>query len=481
MASQRPKSLAQINTLADKLRGSMTDEASGSKAGSKLTGKTEFGAIDMMDVPYGNLQELYTELLERYRKAQQEKEEMVATADRRTEAYMRKELQYKEQLDNLEERVDVVNVEDKEETHLDMLRDLHSNILDSIGKVQTKTSGILKAQERDLIRAFRARLADVTDELEKERKKNESGSVEWVQRCRKLTEELEWLRDLTEKLTSENKSYLKDNKRFKRQLKTQEEDREFLIKQLVTVKKENARLRHTYETITGQQAEQAAEAAEAAEGSSGYKRPGSSGYKRPASGASRHSTPMGRGRPRSGGVGASPGVEEDDEDEEDLQAPQVDREGQYKRAIDKLKRQVEDAGGRTRQLRTAYTQKVAQRTELQNFLKRCIEDVRTDLFHRTKKVAGHKPPQRPSIDPRAIPPSQFSPADRITVMEWLIAQDHVIYMLYDQLFPREGAGPKQGMTSGRGAEDMADLTMGMGNMGGLDGFSQSNADFAQTR
>jgi hypothetical protein len=446
----------------------MTDEASGSKAGSKLTGKTEFGAINMMDVPYGNLQELYTELLERYRKAQQEKEEMVATADRRTEAYMRKELQYKEQLDNLEERVDVVNVEDKEETHLDMLRDLHSNILDSIGKVQTKTSGILKAQERDLIRAFRARLADVTDELEKERKKNESGSVEWVQRCRKLTEELEWLRDLTEKLTSENKSYLKDNKRFKRQLKTQEEDREFLIKQLVTVKKENARLRHTYETITGQQAEQAA--AEA-----------SSEYKRPASGASRQSTPMGRGRPRSG-AGASPGVEEDDEEEEELEAPQVDREGQYKRAIDKLKRQVEDAGGRTRQLRTAYTQKVAQRTELQNFLKRCIEDVRTDLFHRTKKGnAGHKPPQRPSIDPRAIPPSQFSPADRITVMEWLVAQDHVIYMLYDQLFPREGAGPKQGMTSGRGAEDMADLTLGMGNMGSIGGFSPANADFAQTR
>ena len=87
----------------------------------------------------------------------------------------------------------------------------------------------------------------MTDELERERKKNESGSVEWVQRCRKLTEELEWLRDLTEKLTGENKGYLKENKRYKRQLKTQEEDREFLIKQLVSVKKENARLRYSFE------------------------------------------------------------------------------------------------------------------------------------------------------------------------------------------------------------------------------------------
>ena len=52
-----------------------------------------------------------------------------------------------------------------------------------------------------------------------------TGSAEWVQRCRKLTDELEWLRDLTDKLTAENKNLMKDNKRLKRQLKTQEEDR----------------------------------------------------------------------------------------------------------------------------------------------------------------------------------------------------------------------------------------------------------------
>ena len=89
---------------------------------------------------------------------------------------------------------------------------MHGEIQDTIGMIQNKTSQILQDQERDLIRAFRARLADVTDELEKERKKNESGSVEWVQRCRKLTEELEWLRDLTDKLTAENKNYLKENR-----------------------------------------------------------------------------------------------------------------------------------------------------------------------------------------------------------------------------------------------------------------------------
>lgn len=94
-----------------------------------------------------------------------------------------------------------------------------------------------------MLRAFRARLADVHQELEAERKKNESGSIEWLARIRKLTEELTWLRSLSDKLTSENKVLLQQNQTLQRTLKTQEDDREFLIKQLVSVKKENAQLR----------------------------------------------------------------------------------------------------------------------------------------------------------------------------------------------------------------------------------------------
>lgn len=51
------------------------------------------------------------------------------------------------------------------------LRSMHGNIQDTIGAIQSKTARILQDQERDLIRAFRARLADVTVELENERKK----------------------------------------------------------------------------------------------------------------------------------------------------------------------------------------------------------------------------------------------------------------------------------------------------------------------
>ena len=127
------------------------------------------------------------------------------------------------------------------------VRSLHTSVQATLGTIQTKTSLILQEQERDLLRSFQTRLGEVVAELERERKKNESGSIEWVQRCRKLTEELEWLRELTETLSTENKQLLLQNRRAGRAAATQEQDRAFLIKQLVSVKKENARLRFLVE------------------------------------------------------------------------------------------------------------------------------------------------------------------------------------------------------------------------------------------
>lgn len=198
----------------------------------------KFVSLTTQVVPYNELQDLYTQLLGAHKMALSETEELHVTAQRRQEAYLRKESQYRQQLKNMEERMQTIDVADPENNmRMNQIRNMHRDIQESIGQIQGKTSRILQDQERDLIRAFRARLVDVTDELDKERKKNENGSVEWLHRCRKLTEQLEWLRELTEKLTQENKKCIKENRSFRRQLKTQEEDREFLIKQLVVVKR----------------------------------------------------------------------------------------------------------------------------------------------------------------------------------------------------------------------------------------------------
>ena len=130
---------------------------------------------------------------------------------------------------------------------LQTLRDKHSLIQSTIHTIQHKTARILHDQERELIRAFRLRLAALTSELDAERARSASGSAEWVGRCGRLSEEMEWLRGLVEEVGGENRGLGKEVRRMRKAMKVQEEDRDFLIKQLVDAKKRNARLQAALE------------------------------------------------------------------------------------------------------------------------------------------------------------------------------------------------------------------------------------------
>jgi hypothetical protein len=460
-------------------------------------------------LPYRELQQLYEETQERLRRVCNEKDEISLLAQQRQEAFLRSEEKYKDDMRLLEVRLQTLGAEDR--SRMEPLRNLHGNIQDTILSIQNKTARVLQDQERDLIRAFRARLADVTVELENERRRAESGSAEWVARCRKLTEELEFLRDLTDKLTSENKSVLKDNRRFKRQMKTQEEDREFLIRQLVSVKKENARLRYSFDqlaagtgaaaqigpdqqqqqqlgatvsSITGQPFSSSRPALRAGTPvtDSAGNRPSTA---TPFGGAQRSSRPQsafaGGGSTRgSTASGSRPGTAALNVNYASTgslgsalnghgQTMDEDKESRYKSMLSKLQRQVEDGQKALRSLRTAHTAELASRNELQTFLRRCIDDVRQDMAERGRSATlrraasasrsrssnGRNSMPPPPLDPRQIPLAEFTPQDRINVMEWLLSQDQVIFMLYERMFPQAAAHP--GATAAAAAQQQQDF------------------------
>lgn len=121
--------------------------------------------------------------------------------------------------------------------------------MSNIDLVQDRTSRILQDQEKDLLRAFRARLFDVQTELEKEKSKKDDGAGAWIEKCRQLESELEWAKEVADKLERVNQTLLQENGRMKSQFSSQEEDRNFLIKQLVSVKKDNSRLRTDYTSL----------------------------------------------------------------------------------------------------------------------------------------------------------------------------------------------------------------------------------------
>lgn len=73
-------------------------------------------------------------------------------------------------------------------------------------------------------------------ELEREKSRKDSGDSAWIERTRQTEAELDWAKEMADRLDRVNQGLSRENMRLKSQFKSQEDDRKFLIRQLVAVK-----------------------------------------------------------------------------------------------------------------------------------------------------------------------------------------------------------------------------------------------------
>lgn len=308
---------------------------------------------------------------------------------------MRRERQYKVRIGELEAQLSDSRAKKSKESALDAsmdrIRQLHRAILDSVSQVQDRTAKILQEQEKDLLRAFRARLYSVQEELESEKNKTDDGASAWIEKSKQLETEVEWTKELADRLDRLNQSLTRENQRLKTQFSTQESDREFLVKQLVGVKKDNVTLRNEYDTLR-RQLDQLTEEAGASSVSMG----GSLSHHNPHhllpavsmsalpkvhagiagnSSNGRPNTAMGLNHSNNNGTngttfGATGGA---------MVAGLAETDNRYKEIIKRLKRLLEVERRNLQQVRTSYKLELQDRTELEMILKECIQDVRSEI------------------------------------------------------------------------------------------------------
>lgn len=167
--------------------------------------------------------------------------------ERRQLSYNTREEAYQERIAQLEEELINQGAEKpgwaKADANISKLKAIQGEILNSIELVQDRTARIMQEQERDLLRSFRARLFDVQTELEKEKSKKDDGLTAWKERHAQLSAELSWATEVAQRLDKVNVNLLQENSQLKAKFVSQEEDRNFFVKKLVAVKKENALLR----------------------------------------------------------------------------------------------------------------------------------------------------------------------------------------------------------------------------------------------
>ena len=402
---------------------------------------------------------------------------------RRQETYLSREQTDTTKIRILEQKLDKATSERKswmkEDKRVSLLKNMHTKIMKNIDHVQGTTARILQEQERDLLRAFRARLFDVQAELEKERSNKDDGSAALIEKNRQYEKDLDWAKEMADRLERVNQAMGKENSRLKSQFKTQQDDREFLIKELVTVRKDNERLRQEVTRLrsTLQDKDQEIKTKD-------LKLNNRLG---PMSASTPVLPPANKNGSLGGKVVSVPTkvlllvcffclsasslccslfllLLSSSFCQRPASAANPGEKAKYKTIIQRMKTLLERERKNLSRARKSYEKEVNQRTELEIFLRQCVRDVQIEISRRRDELIATNPidrnhesdGRRTTDDGDELPLSEFSSADRERVMELLLSQERVVSLLYSRTFPVSGSGRGSGAAT-QGIQRIANM------------------------
>ncbi|CAM9368886.1 unnamed protein product, partial [Ectocarpus fasciculatus] len=330
--------------------------------------------------------------------------------ERRQETYIARERAYKQRIDELEEEFNRQKNGKtswmKTDTKMGSLKHMQHQIVENVELVQDRTAHVLQEQERDLLRAFRARLFDVQTELEKEKGKKDDGAGAWIEKSRQLEAEVEWAKQVADRLERVNQGLVSENSRLKSQSGSQEMDRNNLIKELCAYKKDNSILRAEYVALESE-----------SEGLRDQVVTGSGSVLcllflisiyfllvEETAGGTEFRRPRGHGADEPAGLRLAVGQRGERE------------------ANKRLRRLLEEERKALKQVRQNYANELRHRTEMEMLLRTCVEDVRNEISRRHVHYV-------------TVYFGCHANADRERVLELLLSQERVVTLLYAKTFP----------------------------------------------
>ncbi|KAF4665850.1 Crossover junction endonuclease mus81 [Perkinsus chesapeaki] len=324
-------------------------------------------------------------------------------------------------------------------------KNMHDSLVAGIECIQGNTAKVLQDQEKDLMRAFRARMQDVSKELEHQKAQRGNFSAELQARLRQVLTELRASQDLAQAFDKKNRELEGDNKKLVESLEAREDDRQSLLKELVTTRREVGRLR---DILTQR---------EESSGPSTRRQPTHGGG---VSAASSGCDARGDGYPcddyydESSQKGASAG-RQGFSAEAGMSNRAYERELRYRRTIEQLRAQVSSDRLALRTLRETQNRLLKQRSEIEVFLQQCIDDVKNEIaiYKKEEKLSRGKDGMAEGRGPAPLVHAEMvksiadnidtvndlSAADRERALELLLCQERVIQLLHQKVVEGRGS------------------------------------------
>lgn len=232
-----------------------------------------------------------------------------------------------------------------------------------------------------------------------EEKKTNKGdkTADMKDRENELNHHLELITNIAQRIDNENRALMKKNAELRNEYKSQENDRELLLKQLVMQKKENAKFIEEMDylkTVIEEKQEDSANEEDEGFGSELHEsvsmREGMKSREQKTRGSTRGA---GSQRRTAGAVGAaniarqtfsgagdssgfpflSKGAQGESEDQ---------KVARYERITEKLKKMLEQERKKLKGARTMYTREIQSKTELEYLLRQCAEQTRNEILNK---------------------------------------------------------------------------------------------------
>ena len=300
------------------------------------------------------------------------------------ERFKRKEAHYLKLVDEYEQELHFRSdtalnpITEQSAKYFNNIKSLHGQLMGMVTSIQGTTSQVLALQEKDIIRRFNIKLNDLKANLEKEKKQKIESVETNAEHEVKRAHELEMLRASIELVENQNKELQAQNRELRLASKAQEDTNMQLVTKLVSAKKKIAQLQEETERFKTSSMMQS---------------------------QSLEALPrlMSTEKPES-----TPGPTENT--------------NRFEVSIGHLKRMLEIERKNCKQARAALVSEMKSKTELEQILRKCVDDIRSDL-------AGLQAAS-PSLN------TELGKVERERLVESLLNQEKVLSMLHDMAFPR---------------------------------------------
>mmetsp|Transcript_42311 Transcript_42311/g.78794 ORF Transcript_42311/g.78794 Transcript_42311/m.78794 type:complete len:433 (-) Transcript_42311:42-1340(-) len=399
------RSVSQMQSTATKFMQSSPGFAEKLASSSKTASLPRMGSAkgDDRDSMIAELQKQLDEEKNKNRTLEDQYKHRVASFVKREKATMNK-------IEALEKRLLEGAENDEHSKRMEAIGNMHRSVITGLECIQTNTAKILQDQEKDLMRAFRARLQEVSKDLEAQRSRKGEHSTEQQAHHRRVVAELHKTQELAQTFDKKNQQLTAENQKLQEKLRTREDDRQALLRELVLSRKEVQAFK---QQLAGTKA-----GADVPETKEAEPKPSRKSFSQKQIEQARL---------------------------QQTHNKQYEREVALREAALKLKRMVDTERRTVVALKQQQADMLQQRTELEVLLRQSLDDVKAEILRTQMQAEGKDPsaaiPGSSSPPLASVSVHELSAQDRERVLELLLSQQRVVQLLYQKTFPQEPVNP----------------------------------------